>query len=394
VRMTRGAWKGYHGTVKATTEGQARVELHGKQKMVLVPKEVLYQLHGSHMGFPPAGGAMGASWAHSDGSRTPSASGAPSELGSQLKNDGFRTPAHTMHTAPSEAAATSWAARNESMGFAPGSRTPMHGSQTPMHDPFGGSMSAPGTPMHMTDGSGTPSHNLWDPSVATPHRPSTPADSNYDSFDSQWAQMGGGAGSASPFHAGGSNAFASSFAGSNPFENPTGGGGLGSFATGGGGSFLGDSPFGAPGAAGSDMAPGSGTPGAGQWTPGTPSSEAPSSIEGGALGGGAAPALPEGIVVKCLADDAKGAIVDNAGGKYTITIVETEERRDGLGRAEIEVVRPAKREKLLIIDGEWRGSKGTLIGIDGADGIVKMAENSDIKILYLDACAKLVDQSK
>ena len=48
----------------------------------------------------------------------------------------------------------------------------------------------------------------------------------------------------------------------------------------------------------------------------------------------------------------------------------------------------------FLIDGEWRGSKGTLIGIDGADGIVKMAENSDIKILYLDACAKLVDQSK
>lgn len=55
----------------------------------------------------------------------------------------------------------------------------------------------------------------------------------------------------------------------------------------------------------------------------------------------------------------------------------------------LEVVRPSKRERLLIITGEWRGATGTLIGIDGADGIVKMSENSDIKILALEECAKL-----
>ena len=37
------------------------------------------------------------------------------------------------------------------------------------------------------------------------------------------------------------------------------------------------------------------------------------------------------------------------------------------------------------------GSTGTLIGIDGLDGIVKMAANSDIKILDLELCAKLGD---
>lgn len=55
---------------------------------------------------------------------------------------------------------------------------------------------------------------------------------------------------------------------------------------------------------------------------------------------------------------------------------------------EIEVVRPSRRDKVLIIKGEWKGSTGTLIGIDDTDGIVRMDENSDIKIILLNACAK------
>ena len=42
-----------------------------------------------------------------------------------------------------------------------------------------------------------------------------------------------------------------------------------------------------------------------------------------------------------------------------------------------------------ILKGDLAGSTGTLIGIDGSDGIVKMAANSDIKILDLERCAKL-----
>ena len=60
-------------------------------------------------------------------------------------------------------------------------------------------------------------------------------------------------------------------------------------------------------------------------------------------------------------------------------------------REEIEVVRPAKKDRLVIIKGELRGHTGTLIGIDGTDGIVKMTTNSDIKILDLKSCAKLAD---
>ena len=37
------------------------------------------------------------------------------------------------------------------------------------------------------------------------------------------------------------------------------------------------------------------------------------------------------------------------------------------------------------------GQTGTLIGIDGTDGIVKMASNSDIKILDLEQLGKMGD---
>ena len=51
----------------------------------------------------------------------------------------------------------------------------------------------------------------------------------------------------------------------------------------------------------------------------------------------------------------------------------------------------AKKDKLIILRGDLAGSTGTLIGIDAADGIVKMAANSDLKILDLEFCAKLGD---
>jgi len=55
----------------------------------------------------------------------------------------------------------------------------------------------------------------------------------------------------------------------------------------------------------------------------------------------------------------------------------------------LEAVIPAKKDKIKIIRGEFKGYTGSLIGIDGADGIVKMEVNLDIKILHLDFLAKL-----
>jgi len=48
---------------------------------------------------------------------------------------------------------------------------------------------------------------------------------------------------------------------------------------------------------------------------------------------------------------------------------------------------PGKKDRIRIIRGEFKGATGELMGIDGADGIVKM-ENYDIKILHLQHLAR------
>lgn len=69
---------------------------------------------------------------------------------------------------------------------------------------------------------------------------------------------------------------------------------------------------------------------------------------------------------------------------------------DGGARVEVgadgvEPVKPAKKDKIVIIEGELTGEVGTLIGIDAPDGIVKMSATSDTKILHLKVCAKMAD---
>jgi hypothetical protein len=100
--------------------------------------------------------------------------------------------------------------------------------------------------------------------------------------------------------------------------------------------------------------------------------------------------LPESIQVKIKADERKGTIISRSGDEYTIRLSSGEEAR--CTRSEIETVRPSKKkDTLVIVRGELAGSTGTLIGIDGGDGIVKMTTNADIKILDLDICAKMGD---
>jgi transcription elongation factor SPT5 len=332
--------------------------------------------------------SFGARWA--DGSRTPSHDSGPSGLRTPLRADGFRTPMHD-----------SFGGSQTPMHD--GSRTPMHmgafGSQTPLHDSF-----APGTPMH--DGSRTPLHgtSVWDPAARTPaHRPETPK--YEDSFASEWANMGG-SGSQSPFHSGQAAGKGADLmdAGYGTFMGGLGGG-------------LASNPFldtGNPFAMSSDASPfGNSTPigsdfgklpsiagssstnvGSSQWTPTSPAGStnpnaSPFPAHGGA-GGNDEPTLPDNIRVKLLTDGRQGTIAEVDGASYGIE-VEPGEPLIKVRREEIEVVRPAKKDRLVIIKGELRGHTGTLIGIDGTDGIVKMTTNSDIKILDLKSCAKLAD---
>ena len=58
--------------------------------------------------------------------------------------------------------------------------------------------------------------------------------------------------------------------------------------------------------------------------------------------------------------------------------------------SELELVVPKKTDRIKIVSGELRRSTGKLIGIDGADGIVKMDDTLDIKILDMSSLAKMV----
>jgi hypothetical protein len=55
----------------------------------------------------------------------------------------------------------------------------------------------------------------------------------------------------------------------------------------------------------------------------------------------------------------------------------------------MEIVGPRKNDKIKIMAGVLRGATGKLIGVDGSDGIVKVDDTLDVKILELVHLAKL-----
>ena len=56
---------------------------------------------------------------------------------------------------------------------------------------------------------------------------------------------------------------------------------------------------------------------------------------------------------------------------------------------EMDIVVPRKNDKIKIMAGLLRGATGKLIGVDGSDGIVKVDDTLDVKILDLILLAKL-----
>jgi transcription elongation factor SPT5 len=53
------------------------------------------------------------------------------------------------------------------------------------------------------------------------------------------------------------------------------------------------------------------------------------------------------------------------------------------------MVVPRKSDKIKILGGAHRGATGKLIGVDGTDGIVKLEDTLDVKILDMVILAKL-----
>ncbi|CAA0831668.1 Putative transcription elongation factor SPT5 homolog 1 [Striga hermonthica] len=87
-----------------------------------------------------------------------------------------------------------------------------------------------------------------------------------------------------------------------------------------------------------------------------------------------------GVIKDVLPDGSCRVGLGSSGNGEMVTVLPSE----------IEVVPPRKAEKIKIMGGAHRGATGKLIGIDGTDGIVKVDDTLDVKILDMVILAKLV----
>ena len=376
VTITRGGWKGYLGVVKSTQGEACRVELHGKEKTVMVKREFLVQRAntlagaGSAPGRPAGGPAPSAGgWTDAGGSGWNSGGG-----GGGWDNDGGRTPSRDTY----------------------GGRTPsandFGGGRTPMHD----SMAYPQTPMH-NDGSRTPMHDqsVWDPSKTPMHEPAQGGGFAMD--DQYWMgginQYGGGGfggGGFNSMSASGSQQGLGSAFGESPFgvdmnAGPPGYQSMSASQSHTGGDTPNSQMGGTWGGVGGGFTP-QGTPGGGFTPQGTPGGMTPGTPHDA---GPPVNILPVGIQATITATGKKATIREADERGYSL-MPDDETKAVRAGHGEVEVVPPAKRDKLMIISGEHKGQQGTLIGIDGDDGIVKLAQTMDITILSLKDLAKYI----
>ncbi|EER88041.2 hypothetical protein BDA96_10G096000 [Sorghum bicolor] len=253
------------------------------------------------------------------------------------------------------------------------SRTPHHAYQTPMRDPGA-------TPIH--DGMRTPMRSrAWAPM-------SPPRDNWEDGNPATW---------------GSSPAYQPGTPQARPYEAPTPGSG---WANTPGVSFNdaptprdnyanAPSPYVPSTPVGQPMTPNSaaylpGTPGGQPMTPGTVGLDAMSPILGGE--GDGTWLLPDvmvnvlrggddgpGVVREVLGDGSCRVALGSSGNGDMVTVLPNE----------VEVIRPKKSDKIKILNGNFRGYTGKLIGIDGSDGIVRLDDTYEVKILDMVILAKL-----
>ncbi|CAH3030076.1 unnamed protein product [Porites evermanni] len=327
VRISQGPYKGYVGIVKDATETTARVELHSSCKTISVDRMRL-----AIVGGPSSRGS-------SVYTKTPM-------YGSQTPMYGSQTPMH-------------------------GSRTPMYGSQTPTHGdgsrtPHYGSM----TPSH--DPSRTPLHGgAWDPTQ--PNTPARNEDFDYN-FDTSTPSPGvyGTPNPATPGGYGG------------PYTPNTPGGGMY-------GSEPSYSPYTqspSPAGYGNPMTPGSIAPVSPAFNPLTPGTGMEETHAGGDW-------VTTDIEVRINENhedpklmDKKGVVRTVTGGTCTVYLYD--EKRDvSVSIHNVDPGEPIKQDKVKVILGDDRERTGTLINIDDPDGIIKMDQTDQLKILPLKYLAKM-----
>lgn len=283
---------------------------------------------------------------------------------------------------------TTATAARESPRYGAGSETPMHPSRTPMH-PYMTPMRDPSaTPIH--DGMRTPMRDrAWNPYATMtpmrdnweegnpgswgagtpPYQPGTPSTRPYEAPTpgSGWANTPGGSYEAGTPRDNNSPSYAN-------VPSP----------------YLPSTPGGPP------MTPSAptylpGTPGGQPMTPGNVGLDVMSPTIGGGQEGGLIPDIV--VTLRRPGEDPQMAVIRDVLLDGTCRVLLGLSGDDGeivtATASEIDIIPPKKSDKIKIINGEHRGGTGKLIGIDGADGIVKMDETLDIKILDMSNLAKL-----
>ncbi|EXB90561.1 Putative transcription elongation factor SPT5-1-like protein [Morus notabilis] len=275
---------------------------------------------------------------------------------------------------------------NDTSRYGMGSETPMHPSRTPLHPYMTPMRDSGATPIH--DGMRTPMRDrAWNP--YTPMSP--PRDNWEDGNPASWGT--------SPQYQLGSPP-------SRPYEAPTPGSGWAN-TPGGNYSEAGTprdnssayanapSPYLPSTPGGQPMTPNSasylpGTPGGQPMTPGTGGLDFMSPVTGGENDGPWF--IPDilvnirrsgeesiGVIREVLTDGSCRVALGSSGNGEMMVVLPSE----------VEVVVPRKNDRIKIMVGALRGATGKLIGVDGTDGIVKVEDTLDVKILDLAILAKL-----
>ncbi|ORY05248.1 transcription elongation factor Spt5 [Basidiobolus meristosporus CBS 931.73] len=407
VTVISGPYKGYLGIVKDTSDDQARVELHTNSKIISVDKTTLEikDRSGTGISITDFYGVGGRGGHAQNGGRFDNNYRRNDRGGYSRYGDGNATPMH-----PSGSRTPAWQS---------GSRTPAYssysGSRTPIHRVEMGSA----TPNPYADGSHTPA---WDAGSKTPGW-------NGGSSGDGWGSWGGAtprksnewgddwntsSRSTDSRYDSGKDTKDTSKSYSNSYDTYT----TPSYDT-----IQTPAPTGVP----STPAPVVNTPGPSSYTNSTlsaptpaplaPVTPAPSSYPH-------TPFMPSGgdfsrvhddvhdildqdwatkdIQVRVVSNrhtgqkyqaggyDQQSARIRyvNRGGESCEIVLDGSNDKLSLPVDYIEPVKPNKNDKIKVMGGEFKGQVGTLIGIDGQDGIVKLEGGRDFKILNINGLAK------
>lgn len=88
-------------------------------------------------------------------------------------------------------------------------------------------------------------------------------------------------------------------------------------------------------------------------------------------------------------DSAIGIIQEVLADQCRVTLPDRGNENISVPNEMLEPVAPSKRDRLRVVGGNFKGECGSLVGVYGNDGIVKMDVNMEIKILPMTTLAKL-----